>query len=139
MRVTIKYAYPEKGTRNGRIYSQEVLEKAFNEPAFKELCLVKALPIKDEAGELIGMGTAHLEDGRAVTIDAEIFSPSHIKAIKAAERNFGFTLAGYGNAVHNNGVNTVTDFTIDSVMCCAHPAVDCSVGIQQEDYYKGDI
>lgn len=31
MRVTIKYAYSENGTRNGRIYSQEVLEKAFNE------------------------------------------------------------------------------------------------------------
>ena len=133
MGVTIKYAYPEKGTRNGRIYSQEVFEKAFNEPAFKELCLAKALPIKDEAGELIGVGTAYLKDGRVVTIDAEVFSPPHIKAIKVAERNLGFTLAGYGNVVHNNGVNIVTDFTIESALLCGHSAVDCSMELYQED------
>lgn len=132
MKVSIKYAYPEKGTRNGRIYSPEVLEKAFNESAFKELCLAKALPIKDEAGELIGIGTAYLEDGRVVAIDAEVFSPPHIKAIKAAERSFGFTLAGYGNTVHKNGIEVVTDFTIDSAMLCAHPAVDCSMELQPE-------
>lgn len=133
MKVSIKYAYPEKGTRNGRIYSSEVLEKAFNESAFKELCLAKALPIKDETGELIGMGTAYLEDGRVVNIDAEVFSPPHIKAIKAAERSFGFTLAGYGNTVHKNGMEVVTDFTIDSAMLCAHSAVDCSIELQSEE------
>ena len=133
MKVNIKYAYPESGTRNGRIYSQEVLEKAFNEPAFKELCLATALPIKDEADELIGVGTARLEDGRVVTIDAEVFSPAHIKAIKVAERSFGFTLAGYGNVVHNNGVNVVTDFTIESALLCEHPAVDCSMELYQEN------
>jgi hypothetical protein len=133
MRVTVKYVYPEKGTRNGRVYSQEVLEKAFNEPAFKELCLAKALPIKDEADELIGMGTARLEDDRAVIIDAEVFSPAHINALKIADHSMGFTLAGYGNVVQDNGVNIVTDFTIDSAMLCEHTAVDCSMEIQQED------
>lgn len=132
MRVTIKYAYPEKGTRNGRIYSPEVLEKAFNESAFKECCAANAVPLKDEAGEFIGMGTVYLEDGRVVTIDAEVFSAPHIKAIKAAERSFGFTLAGYGNVVPDNEVNIVTDFTIDSVLLCAHPAVDCSIELQPE-------
>lgn len=132
MKVTIKYAYPEKGTRNGRIYSQEVLEKAFSEPAFKELCLARALPIKDTTDELIGMGTAYLEDGRVVTIEAEVFSPPHIKAIKVAERSFGFTLAGYGNVVPDDGANIVTDFTIDSVLLCAHSAVDCSIEPQSE-------
>lgn len=133
MRVTIKYAYPEKGTRNGRIYSPEVLEKAFNEPAFKERCLANAVPIKDEAGEFIGVGTAHLEDGRVVTIDAEVFSPAHINALKIAERSVGFTLAGYGNVVHDNGINIVTDFTIESALLCEHPAVDCSMELYQED------
>lgn len=133
MKITVKYAYPEKGTRNGRIYSPEVLEKAFNESAFKELCLTKVLPIKDEADELIGVGTAYLEDGRVVTIEAEVFSPPHIKVIKAAEHNFGFTLAGYGNTVYKNGMEVVTDFTIDSGMLCAHPAVDCSIKLQSED------
>mgnify|MGYP003292381583 CR=1 FL=1 len=133
MRVTIKYAYPEQGTRNGRIYSPEVLEKAFNESVFKERCAANTVPLKDEAGELIGMGTAYLEDGRVVTIDAEVFSPPHIKAIKAAERSFGFTLAGYGNVVHDNGVNIVTDFTIESALLCEHPAVDCSMKLDQED------
>ena len=132
MKVSMKYAYPEKGTRNGRIYPPEVLEKAFNEPAFKERCLANAVPIKDEAGEFIGMGTARLEDGRVVTIDAEIFSLAHINALKIADRNIGLTLAGYGNVVHRNGVNIVTDFTIDSAMLCAHTAVDCSMEIYQE-------
>jgi hypothetical protein len=45
----------------------------------------------------------------------------------------GFTLAGYGNVVQDNGVNIVTDFTIDSAMLCEHTAVDCSMEIQQED------
>ena len=133
MRVTIKYAYPEKGTRNGRIYSPEVLEKAFNEAAFKECCAANAVPLKDEAGELIGMGTAYLKDGNVVTIEAEVFSPPHIKAIKTAERSFGFTLAGYGNVVRKNGVDIITDFTIDSALLCEHPAVDCSMELCQED------
>lgn len=133
MRVTIKYAYPEKGTRNGRVYSPDVLEKAFNEAVFKERCAANTVPLTDEAGELIGMGTAYLEDGRVVTIDAEVFSQPHIKAIKAAERSFGFTLAGYGNTVHKNGMEVVTDFTIDSAMLCTHPAVDCSIELQSED------
>lgn len=133
LKVSVKYAYPEKGTRNDRIYSSEVLEKAFNEPTFKERCLASIVPIKDEAGEFIGMGTAHLEDGRAVTIDAEVFSPAHINALKIADRNIGLTLAGYGNVIHRNGVNIVTDFTIDSALLCEYPAVDCSMEIYQED------
>ena len=39
MKVLMVYAYPEQGTRNDRVYSQEVLEKAFSESAFKEACL----------------------------------------------------------------------------------------------------
>lgn len=133
MRVTIQYAYPEKGTRNGRVYSPEVLEKAFNEPAFKERCIANAVPLKDKAGEIIGMGTAYLNDGRVVTIDAEVFSTPHIKALKAAERSFGFTLAGYGNTEYEPGIEVVTDFTIDSVLLCVHPAVDCFIELQLED------
>ena len=133
MKVTVKYTYPEKGTRNGRIYSQEVLEKAFGESAFKERCLANVVPIKDEAGEFIGMGTAYLKDERAVTIDAEVFSPAHINVLKTAGRNFGLTLAGYGNVVHKNGVGIVTDFTIESALLCEHPAIDCSMELYPED------
>lgn len=133
MKISMKYAYPENGTRNGRIYPPEVLEKAFNEPVFKERCLTKSIPIKDEAGEFIGVGAAYLEDGRVVTIDAEVFSPAHINALKVANSNIGLTLAGSGNVAHKNGVNLVTDFTIDSAMLCEHPAVDCSMEIYQED------
>lgn len=45
MKVSMKYAYPEKGTRNGRIYPQEVMEKAFNEPSFKERCVANSVPV----------------------------------------------------------------------------------------------
>lgn len=133
MRVTIQYAYPEKGTRNGRVYPPEVLEKAFNKPAFKERCIANAVPLKDKAGEIIGMGTAYLNDGRVVTIDAEVFSTPRIKALKAADCNFGFALAGYGNTEYKPGIEVVTDFTIDSVLLCERPAVDCSIELQSED------
>ena len=96
MRVTIKYAYPEKGTRNGRIYPPEVLEKAFNEPAFKELCNTKALPILSEDNKLIGMGMATLEDKRVVAIDGEVFDSTYIKLLKDFKDSVAFTLAGTG-------------------------------------------
>ena len=87
MRVTIKYAYPEKGTRNGRIYPQEVLEKAFNEPSFKERCLANSVPVTSEDGKLIGIGTATLEDYKAVRIDAEIFDSTYIKILKESKNS----------------------------------------------------
>ena len=133
MKVIMKYSYPEKGTRNGRIYSPEVLKKAFNEPIFKEHCRTHTVPVTSENGELVGMGTAYLKDGNVVTVDAEVFSPAVINAIKTADRSIGFTLAGYGNVVYRNGANVVTDFNIDSAMLCAHPAVDCTTWIYEED------
>jgi hypothetical protein len=125
LKVQIKYTYPEKGTRNGRVYSREVLEKAFSDPAFIEYNENKAIPVKSEDNDFIGLATTKLDNGTTVTIDAEIFSHAYIEALKADDKNIGFTLAGYGNTIHKDGVDTVTDFTIDSVLLCRHSAVDC--------------
>lgn len=61
MKVSMRYAYPEHGTRNGRIYPKEVLEKAFNESAFKDACLNNELPIVSEDNHFIGMGKQSLK------------------------------------------------------------------------------
>ena len=132
MRVTVKYTYPEKGTRNGRIYSQEVLEKAFNKPAFKELCGTKALPILSEDDKFIGTGTATLEDKRVVVIDGEIFDSTYIKLLKDFKDRAAFTLAGTGVVEHTDDKAVVTEVAFTHAMLTTCPAVDCKE-IQYED------
>lgn len=125
MRVSIKYTYPEKGTRNGRIYPPEVLEKAFNESAFKELCNTKALPIMSEDNKLIGMGAAMLEDKRVVAIDGEVFDSTYIKLFKDLKHNVAFTLAGIGAVEYTDDKAVVTDVKFTHAMFTPCPAVDC--------------
>ena len=124
MRVTVKYAYPEKGTKNGRIYSQEVLEKAFNEPSFKELCGTKALPILSEDNKFIGMGTAMLEDKRVVVIDGEIFDSTYIKLLKDFKDRAAFTLAGTGAVEYTDDKAVVTEVAFTHAMFTPCPTVD---------------
>lgn len=132
MRVTVKYAYPEKGTRNGRIYPQEVLEKAFNEPAFKELCETKALPILSEDNKFIGMGTAMFEDKRVVAIDGEIFDSTYIKLLKDFKDRAAFTLAGTGAVEYTDDKAVVTEVAFTHAMFTSYPTVDCKE-IQYKD------
>lgn len=137
MKVVTKYAYPKNGTRNGRVYSREVLEKAFSDPVFKEHCDNKTIPVKSEYHELIGYATAHLEEGTAVAVEAEIFNPTYVKALKAAEDSIGFTLAGSGNVVHRDGIDIVTDFCVDCAMLYAKTVVDCETKIYVEEFKSG--
>ncbi len=132
MKVSMKYAYPEKGTRNGRVYPPEVLEKAFNEPAFKERCLANVVPVTSEDGKLIGMGTASLEDLRVVKVDAEIFDPVHIKILKDFNDKAVFTLAGTGAVEYTDDKAVVTEVKFTHAMFTPYPAVDCKE-IQYKD------
>lgn len=132
MKVSMKYAYPEKGTRNGRIYTPEVLEKAFNEPAFKERCLANAVPVISEDGKLIGMGTAALEDLRVVKVDAEIFDTTYIKILKEFKDKAVFTLAGIGAVEYADDKAVVTEAKFTHAMFTPYPAVDCKE-IQYKD------
>jgi hypothetical protein len=125
MRVSMKYAYPEKGTRNGRVYPPEVLEKAFNEPAFKELCSTEALPILSEDNKFIGTGTATLEDKMVVTIDGEIFDSTYIKLLKDFKDSVAFTLAGTGAVEYTDDKAVVTEVDFTHAMFTPCPAVDC--------------
>ncbi len=124
MKVHIKYAYPEQGTRNGRVYPPEVLEKAFSEPAFREACINKALPIVSEDNQLIGMGTATLKNGRAVLIDGEVFNPTYIKLLKVCKDSVAFTLAGTGAVEYTDDKAVVTEVNFTHAMFTPCPAVD---------------
>lgn len=127
LRVQMKYKYPENGTRNGRVYSQAVLEKAFNEPVFKESCINKALPIVSEDEKLIGMGMATLEDKRVVSIDGEIFDSTYIKLLKDFKDSVAFTLAGTGAVEYTDDKAVVTEVNFTHAMFTPYPAVDiCS-------------
>ena len=130
MKITCKYAYPETGTRNGRVYSREVLEKAFNDPVFKEYNESKAIPVKSEYDDFIGLASAQLA-GDTVTVAAEIVNTTYTEAFKVAPENISFTLAGHGNTVYKDedDVAIVTDFTIDSVLVSSNAAVDCQTKI----------
>ena len=132
MKITCKYTYPETGTRNGRVYSREVLEKAFNDPVFKEYNESKAIQVKSEYDDFIGLASAQLE-GDTVTIEADIINTTYTEAFKVAPENISFTLAGHGNTVHKDDVAIVTDFTINSVLVSSNAAVDCQTKICVED------
>ena len=133
MKITCKYVYPETGTRNGRVYSQEVLEKAFNDPVFKEYNESKAIPVKSEYNDFIGLASAQLDDG-TVTVEADILNTTYTEAFKVAPENISFTLAGHGNTIYKDedDVAVVTDFTIDSVLVSSNAAVDCQTRICAE-------
>ena len=132
MKVRMKYAYQEQGTRNGRVYPPEVLEKAFNEPAFKELCSTKALPILSEDNKLIGMGTAILEDKRVVSIDGEVFDSTYTKLLKDFKDSVAFTLAGTGSVEYTDDKAVVTEVDFTHAMFTRCPAVNCKE-IQYKD------
>ncbi len=123
MKVRMKYAYPENGTRNGRIYPPEVLEKAFNEPAFKEACINKTLPILSEDNQPIGTGMATLKNGRAVIIDGEIVHPTYIKILKECKDSVAFTLAGTGAVEYTDDKAVVSKVNFTHAMFTPCPAV----------------
>ena len=138
MRVTTRYKYPESGTRNGRVYSPEVLKKAFAEPRFKELCDTNTIPVIDyEQGRIIGFATASLEDDIVTTVDANIFDPTYTAAFKKLSKStnsFGFTLAGSGLTDRREGKTYVTNVTFDRAYIFTKGlAVDCQTIIHKED------
>lgn len=132
MKVHIKYAYPEHGTRNGRVYSKEVLEMAFNEPAFKEACENVVLPIVSENNHWIGIGTAKLEDGRVVIIDGEVSHPTYVKLLSDYKDKASFTLYGTGAVEHTDDKAVVTAVKFISAMFTPNPAVD----VYNKEFYE---
>lgn len=140
MRVTTTYKYPESGTRNGRVYPPEVLKKAFEDPCFKELCVTKSIPVVEyEPDNVIGLATASLEDDNIVTVDASIFDPSYIAAVKELGKSndsFGVTLAGTGTTDCRDGKTYVTDVTFDKAYIFMKDlAVDCHTRIYTEELF----
>ena len=133
LKVCMKYKYPENGTKNGRVYSPEVLAKAFSEPAFKEACLNKALPIVSEDEKLIGMGTAELEDYRVVNVNGTIFDTTYIKLLKDFKNSATLTLVGHGAVEYTDDKAVVSEVNFTHAMVTPHPAVDvCSMELSED-------
>ena len=140
LKVCTKYTYPESGTRNGRVYTQEVLEKAFNEYIFKEACDRRFISVRDETtgeSDFLGYATARLENDTTVIIEAEIDNSNYIEMLKELEDNsIGLILAGVGHTEYRDGKQLVTDVSFDRVELTRHPAVDYTTKIDRDNIFE---
>ena len=82
MKLKVSYTYPDGPTLNGNIYSQEVLDAAFEEPAFKKMNEAKAIPVLGTTqGPPIGFAFATL-DGKKVKLDINIHDKVYEKLLQ---------------------------------------------------------
>ena len=134
LKVYTKYTYPEEGTRNNRVYSVDVLEKAFDEYLFKKCCECSFIPVKTVDDEFIGYATARLENGNTVIIEADIWGGPYFDILKALEDDsVGFLLAGVGHTEFKDGKHVVKDVSFDRVELTKHPAVGYTTKIYRDD------
>lgn len=131
--LKVKTSYSYKGNRNNRVYPKEVLESAFNEPYFKELCSDACVPVLTESARPIGYADVYFSDDEVITVNAEIYSPEYISIIKEAYENIGFILAGRGEAEQlADNKSVVKNVIFNRVMLCEHPAVNFFTEIYKE-------
>jgi hypothetical protein len=134
LKVCTKYTYPEAGTRNGRVYSPEVLEEAFNDDFFKEQCTRGFIPVKTDEDDFLGYATARLESGNTVIVEAAIRDSTYINILKELEDNsVGFILAGYGDVEYRDGKCFIVKVDFDSVVLTSCPAVSYTTKIYRDD------
>jgi hypothetical protein len=139
LKVCTKYTYPESGTRNNRVYPQEVLEKAFEEYLFKKCCEQSFIPVKTADDEFLGYATAKLENGNTITIEADIWSGPYFDILKEMEDDsMGFILAGVGHTEIRDNKHVVIDVSFDRVELTSNPAVDYTTKIYRDDIVYPD-
>ena len=139
LKIRTRYAYPEEGTRNGRIYSAEVLEKAFNERFFKECCDSSFIPVTDEAGDFLGYATARLENKNTVIVEAEIYYGPYFDILKELEDDsIGFILAGHGDVEYRDNKCFVLKADFDRAVLTKASAVDYTTKIFRDDIVYPD-
>lgn len=133
LKVYTKYTYPESGTANGRVYSQEVLEKAFDEYIFKMSRERSFIPVKTAEDEFLGYATARLESGCTVVIEAEIWPGAYFDILKEMEDDsVGFILAGVGHTEFKDDKHIVLDVSFDRVEPISVPAVKYTTKIYRD-------
>lgn len=139
LKICTKYSYPERGTKNGRIYPPDVLKEAFSSWFFKEQCDRHFIPVRDEADEFLGYATARLESENTVIVEVDVYPGPYIDILKELEDDsFGFILAGHGEVDHQEDKDVVLKADFDRVILTKNPAVDFTTKIDRDNIINQD-
>lgn len=128
IKVTAKIYNLDKPTRNGRVYTKEALEEAFNNKAFVDMNEHNAIPIMTEDGDIVG--TAHCSlDYPTINIEGVINSRFEDVLEDAALTHSG---CGYVEYDAENDRQIVTDYKLCELLLSTAAYVDCSMEVVKE-------
>ena len=128
VKVTAKIYNLDKPTRNGRLYTEEALNEAFNNEAFVDMNEHSAVPIMTEDGDIIG--TAHCSlDYPTINIEGVINS-----SFKDVLKDAALTHSGCGHLDYDadKGMQIVTDYKLCELLLSSAAYVDCSMEVVKE-------
>ena len=123
VKVTAKIYNLDKPTRNGRLYTKEALEQAFNNNIFIEHNEHNAIPIMTEDGDIVG--TAHCSlDYPTINIEGVINNRFEDVLEDAA-----LTHSGCGHLEYDaeNDRQIVTEYKLCELLLSSAAYVDCSM------------
>lgn len=128
IKVTAKIYNLDKPTRNGRLYTEEALNRAFNNEAFVDMNEHSAVPIMTKDGDIIGTANCSL-DYPTINIDGVINS-----RFKDLLKDAALTHSGCGHVEYDaeNDRQIVTDYKLCELLLSSHAYVDCSMEVVKE-------
>ena len=128
IKVTAKIYNLDKPTRNGRLYTKDALEQAFNNNIFIEHNKHNAIPIMTEDGDIVG--TAHCSlDYPTINIEGVINS-----CFKDVLKDAALTHSGCGHLEYDaeNDRQIVTEYKLCELLLSTAAYVDCSMEVVKE-------
>ena len=128
VKVTAKIYNLDKLTRNGRLYTKEALEEAFNNKVFVEHNENNAVPIMTEDGELVGRAHCSL-DYPTINIEG-VIDYRFANVLDDA----CLTHSGCGHLEYDadKGMQIVTEYKLCELLLSSHAYVDCSMEVVKE-------
>lgn len=128
VKVTAKIYNLDKPTRNGRLYTKEALNRAFNNESFVDMNEHNAIPIMTEDGDIVG--TAHCSlDYPTINIEGVINSSFEDVLKDSALTHSG---CGYVEYDAENDRQIVTDYKLCELLLSSAAYVDCSMEVIKE-------
>ena len=130
IRIKAQITNLDKPTRNGRLYTKEALEGAFDNPAFLELNNHRAVPIVDSAGDIVGVAQCKL-DYPTINIEGVVTRDLYDYLTETSLTHSGVGHIEY-DAEHD--VQIVKDYKLCELLLSSRPAcVSCLMEVVEED------
>ena len=128
IKVTAKIHNLDQPTRNGRLYTEEALNRAFNNEAFVNQNKHNAIPIMTEDGDIVG--TAHCSlDYPTINIDGVITDKFANVLNGACLTHSG---CGYVKYDADKNMQIVTEYKLCELLLSSAAYVDCSMEVVKE-------